>query len=236
MKNRNNAVLTWLHGLHLQTNDHSRDEISSARILKLIEQKVELAERKKRRWLKGFGIGAIFVLSTVSVAGALIRADRQRGTSAVGAVCWMGRYEASTAVQIGRDISPENRCAVIRSAFRKHPITASQLHACVSSGGGVHVFEKTESCNSRDLKSLSSGYPYQRIDSEQIRGVVESVLTQETCVPYQRFEAKSFLELQQIGHQDWTITVTLNAQRSHCVVASVEPRTKTILVLPGVSK
>jgi hypothetical protein len=91
MKNRNNAVLTWLRGLNLQTNDHSRDEISSARILKLIEQKVDFAERKKRRWLKGFGIGAIFVLSTVSVAGALIRADRQRGTSAVGAVCWMGR-------------------------------------------------------------------------------------------------------------------------------------------------
>lgn len=236
MKTSKFSVLTWLKGFTTTPQISDRDQLADARLLKAIEVRIEENRSRRRRWFAGISIGSIFVLTTVGIAGAMLKSNDAKGDSPIGVVCWLGEFGRSNAIVIGRDIAPLERCKSIVASHTNFDGGQLNLHACVSANGVVHVVRIEETCHSLAMRKDSSSYPFTDIDVEQVKLMVMQILGRDKCITPQQLEASIFNGLQQIGHPEWSITRAKSVRGDMCVLATIESATKSILVIPGDTK
>ena len=222
------SALAWLKGLTPTPQIADRDQLADSRLLRAIEVRIEENRTRRRRWFAGISIGSIFVLTTVGIAGAILKSNEVKGDSPVGVVCWTGQFGRSNAVVIGRDIAPVERCNSIVASHTNFNSGQLNLHACV-----IHVVQIKETCQSLAMRPNSNSYPFTDIDAEQVKLMVMQILGRDECLTLQQLEASLFNGLQQIGHPEWTITPAKNVWGKMCVLAIIEPKTDAILVIPG---
>ena len=233
MKTSKFSALAWLKGFTTTPQIADRDQLADSRLLRAIDVRIEENRTRRRRWFAGISIGSIFVLTTVGIAGAILKSNEVKGDSPVGVVCWTGQFGRSNAVVIGRDIAPVERCNSIVASHTNFNSGQLNLHACVSGSGVVHVVQIKETCQSLAMRPNSNSYPFTDIDAEQAKLMVMQILGRDECFTLQQLEASMFNGLQQIGHPEWTITRAMNVRGKMCVLAIIEPKTNAILIIPG---
>jgi hypothetical protein len=229
------SVLAWISGLMTNPINGDQDQLSDARILKLTKEKIS-PKYKTSRTILIFGASSLLITSGLGLAVAISNSDAKHGDASTGVVCWVGGYGTSTAVQIGSDISPIDRCATILESHFDSDASAPKLQGCVAATGVINILRKQQSCASIFMKELAHNYPFSSIDIDQARSIVEQIMAANPCQNSQALEAEVQLSLRQADLLNWKVVATVQAGRSKCSLATLLPRMKTVQIIPGDSR
>lgn len=231
----NSSVLAWIRGLMTIPINGDQDQLSDARILKLTKEKIA-PKYKTRRKLFTFGACSLLITSGLGLVVAISNSDTRHGDASTGVVCWAGGYGTSTAVQIGSDISPIDRCINILKSHFDSNVSAPNLQGCVATTGVINILSNKQTCVSIFMKELAPDYPFISIDINQIRSILRQIMAGNDCQNSQELEAEVQLSLRQANLLNWKVVATVQALQSKCSLATLLPRMKTVQIIPGDSR